>query len=85
LGFGCEENMDDDEVISSRWMLIGLRLFSVFLIVAGALFGIYGESVRTAWAAEEFSSAIGLFFGRFLFWFVLAVYAWIHSGKYRSK
>ncbi|MEN3930220.1 hypothetical protein WJT86_03985 [Microvirga sp. W0021] len=76
--------MSDEEPISRKGMLIGLRIFSLFLIVAGSLYAASGRNVMEPWAAGQYGQAAGAFTGRVLFWLILAIYTWYHSRKYKA-
>ncbi len=76
--------MKDEQPISRRTMFIGLRVFAILVFVAGCLYAGSGTEVRVGWQAGLYGAAIGGFLGRALFWFIIAVYAWMQAKKYRD-
>lgn len=75
--------MDQEEPISRKGMLIGLRVLAIVIFIVGSAFSAYPAWVRESWQAGLYGEAIGAFSGRALFWYILAFYAWRHAGKYR--
>lgn len=66
-------------------MVIGLRVFSIFVALVGIAYALSPGTAISDWQGGLYGSAIGTFTGRYMAWLVIAIYSWIYAGKYQRN